>query len=54
MGIHICTFDSDTKVWEDADSSCNWFLEESKNDSDMARYHLVFVVSYLGCPVMWN
>ena len=39
-------------VWADANLSGNWFTEEATDDLDAARYFLVFVVSYLGCPVM--
>ena len=52
MGINIRPCDSKVKVWEYANFSSNWFTEEAKDDSDAARSRLVFVLSYLGCPVM--
>ena len=54
MVIYNLLCDSEVKVWADADFSGNWFPEEAKDDSDMARYCSVFFVSYLICPVMWK
>ena len=54
MFIYIGPCDSDVKVWEDADFSSNWFPEEYKDNSDMARYRSGFFVSSLGCPVIWK
>ena len=52
MIIYICPYDIDVKVLADADFGSNWFPEEAKDGSDMARSRSGFVVSYLGCPVM--
>ena len=54
MGIYIHPRKSNGNVWEDANLRGDWFEEEAKENSDTARYHLGFVVSYLGCPVMWR
>ena len=54
MGIHILPRDSDVNVWTDVDFSGNSFPEEAKDDSDTERSRSVFVVSYLGCSVMWK
>ena len=54
MGIYISLCDSDVEVWLDDDFSGNWFPEKVKDDSDTICSRLVFVVSYLGCPVMWK
>ena len=37
MGIYIRSSDSNVKVWVDAYFSDNYFSEEAKDDSDMAR-----------------
>ena len=54
MVIYISPCENNINLWSDADFGGNWFPEEAKYDSDMARSRSGFVVSYLGCPVMWK
>ena len=54
MGIYIRPRDRNVQVWEASGFRGNWFPEEDKYDSDIARYCSGFVVSYFGCPVMWK
>ena len=54
MGIYISPHDSGVKVWADYDFRGNWFSEDATDDSDTACSCSGSVVSYLGCPVMWN
>ena len=46
LGIYTRPSDSNFKVWDDSDFSGNWFPEETKDDSDMARCCSVFFISY--------
>ena len=53
-GIYIRPKDDTFKVWADADFSGNWIPEEAEEDSDTARSRSGYIVSYLGCPILWK
>jgi hypothetical protein len=42
------------RVWADADFSGNWISEESKEDSSTARSRTGYIVTFLGCPILWK
>ena len=54
MGIYIRPCNINVKVLADSDFSGNWFPDEAKDDSDTARSRSGFLVSYVGCPLMWK
>jgi len=41
-------------VWADADFSGNWIPEEAKEEPDTARSRSGYIMSYLGCPILWK
>ena len=53
-GIYMKPTSDEFEVWADADFSGNWLKEEAEFDSNTARSRSGFIVSYLGCPIMWK
>jgi len=53
-GVYIRPTDDAFKVWADADFSGNWIPEEAEDESDTARSRSGYIMSYLGCPVLWK
>ena len=55
-GIYLRPTDDSFVVWADADFSGNWKLDddETTNNADTARSRSGYIVSYLGCPVLWK
>ena len=51
---YILPSDSIFKVWDDVDFRGNWLPEEAKYDLYMSRSWSGYVVSCLGCPVIWK
>jgi len=52
--IYIHPKDLSFKVWDDADFLGNWCPEEADFDSDTSRSRTSYIMSYLGCPLMWK
>ena len=53
-GIYIRPTDDTFKVWADADFSGNWIPEEAEGEPDTARSRSGYIMSYLGCPILWK
>ena len=55
-GIYLRPTDDSFVVWADADFSGNWKPDdnETTNNADTARSRSGYIVSYLGCPVLWK
>ena len=55
-GIYLRPTDDSFVVWADADFSGNWKQDddETTNNADTARSRSGYIVSYLGCPVLWK
>jgi len=53
-GIYIRPTDDTFKVWADVDFSGNWIPEEAKEEPDTARSRSGYIMSYLGCPILWK
>ena len=53
-GIYLKVSDVSFEVWADADFSGNWRKEEALEDSDTARSRSGYIITYLGCPILWK
>ena len=53
-GITLNIKDEEFQVWADADFSGNWIKEEAEHDANTARSRSGYLITYLGCPIMWK
>jgi histone deacetylase 1/2 len=55
-GIYLRPTDDSFTVWADADFSGNWKKDddESVHDNSTARSRSGYIISYLGCPILWK
>ena len=54
-GIYLKVTDDSFKVWADADFSGNWsHTDETITQADTARSRSGYIITYLGCPIIWK
>jgi len=55
-GIYLRPTDDSLTLWADADFSGNWKKDddESVHDDSTARSRSGYIISYLGCPILWK
>ena len=53
-GIFLTLTDDSFKVWADADFSGNYSQDEAADNIDTARSRSGFIITYLGCPILWK
>jgi len=53
-GICIHPKNNTFRVWADADFSGNWNAETAMDHPDTARSRSGYIISYLGCPILWR
>lgn len=46
--------DESMRVWADADFSGNWNQDEAMHNADTARSRSGFIITFLGCPILWK
>jgi hypothetical protein len=57
-GIYLRPTDDSFAVWADASFSANWKKDDDEttgsNDPSTARSRSGYIISYLGCPILWK
>jgi len=46
--------DDTFKVWADDNFSGNWIPEEAKKEPNTVRSRSGYIMSSLGCPILWK